>query len=534
MIIPSNLYLNNEEQNRFEQFVHLNQTKIQGILVYLDVRPFGLGKGFEEYYKYIASLAKKYNLKVIGFFNETYKSKFSNELNKNILDFKRDFESFRKMGIDTIIRPYNWYNFNFYLYKVHFYIPTDSILDIIKRLQDKNLFFSHLEYLQNGITVQNATFKKQTSLYSKRLSIAHADSTHQGDLFYKTFIKSDPKFIDEIDDIYFGKEFVYDDGIEYVKYGNVMGVSATDEQIDYLFSIQEQYGVSISLTLNQILPPKEILLKQKVLDAFIVFIDKYYKRGLRVITISDIHLIKTGVLQKRFPLMKFKNTVNHKITDTQSFINFAHLGYDYIQLDRSLNRDLKELKKIKKANEKLGKKLYLLASEYCMYSCPFKNEHDNVNIEYLNTSDYFVGEHKLSHISCDNWRHGQYSQMPRIGVDIILNEKKDLDEYLNCVDILKFSGRMVQLECEQYDNFGMFFMDKKSLEEKAQDSFCNRMAINYNKPNNSPLEIYNQKDGKNLLELLKVCKNECYDCHVCEDVFKVPHFDSLIELNGVF
>ncbi len=532
MIIPSNAYLSVEEKVQFEHFIEKNRDKIKGIFLLLNIPPFSNNVDLPIYYQYIATLSKKFSFRVIGFFNETLTTKYSKTLNEDILKFEKEFQKFYDGGITTIIRPYSWYNYNFYKFtKIQFYIPKDSPNDMLKRVVDKELFFDHLDYLSNGIEKKITKIEFTKSEYTKRLSIAHPDATYKGNLFYKAIIKSDPKLLDEIDDIYFGTTFIYDDGIKYCSYGNVMGVNASSEQIDYLFKIQDELGISISLTLNSMNPPPDILYDNKVLSKFISFLKSFYDRGLRVVTISDVHLIKTGILQKEFPLMKFKNTVNHKVGNAQDFINFANLGYQFIQLDRSLVRDLEELKKIKKLSQKYGKKLYLLASEYCMYNCPFKSEHDNINQEILSAHAYFVGESKKSHISCDNWRHGKIATMPRTGVDLILKDKEALDQYLSFVDVLKFSGRLAILE--HLDNeLKVYVEDQISLEEKAKKGFKSRLRISINKKGTPTEPIYDTKEGEKLLDILKTCKNECYDCHLCEKVFGVEPFDSLVELKA--
>ena len=535
MIIPSNLYLTNQERVRYEKFIQNNHKKIKGVFLLLNTRPFGKNiDELKEYYLFMGEITKRYNIPPIGIFNETVVTKFSDTLSQDVIDFQIDLERFIKSGITIIVRPYSWYRFDLYRYKIRFFIPSESITDLLKRVIDTDLFWSHLEYLENGIEQRVATIPFEKSSYHKRLSLAHPDFTFDGKLFYQAILKTSPKLLDEIDDIYFGREFIYDDGIKYLKYGNVMGANATDEQVDYLFKIQEELGISISLTLNSMTSPPELIYDPNVQKAFLGFLKHYYDRGLRVVTISDVHLIKTGILHKNFPLMKFKNTVNHKVVDTQTFINYANLGYDYIQLDRSLNRNMSELKKIAKANKKYGKKLYLLASEYCMYNCPFKHEHDTINQEVLSASGYFGGITKLSHLSCDNWRFGAYGIMPRNGVDLIPKDQEALDEYLAYVDVLKFSGRMVDLDrYKGMVDFAFYFEGEDSLEEKAKKGFKGRLRIINSKVENQKIdERYNTKEGEQLLDVLKNCKNECYECHLCEKVFGVEPFDSLVELQG--
>ena len=89
----------------------------------------------------------------------------------------------------------------------------------------------------------------------KRLSIAHYDNWSHQSLYYEAIKNSSKQFRDEIYDIYFGKKFryryqeqeIYDNyGKSHeVVYGNVMGVEASDEQVDNLFKIQEECGVEM-------------------------------------------------------------------------------------------------------------------------------------------------------------------------------------------------------------------------------------------------------------------------------------------------
>ncbi len=539
MIIPSNIHFNDSLRLLYEDFIKRNHTKIKGVLILLNITPFKSANKFDDYYEYMVYITKKYNLTPIGFFNETASLKFSPNLKEEVLKFEQEFTKYYKQGIKTIVRPYNWYNYNFHHFKeIRFYIPSDSSLFLLHRTMYEKFFISHLNFLENGIDKSFEKKDLKQSKYKKKLSIAHPDATLSGDLFYKYLKNSDDKFISEIDDIYFGKEFIYDDGMKFVRYGNVMGVNASDEQIEYLFKIQDEFGISISLTLNSLNPPLDLLYDKKVLEKFINFIKSFYDKGLRVCTISNIHLIKTGILQKNFPEMKFKNTVNHNITDTQSFINYATLGYDYIQLDRSLVRNISELKKINKINKKYQKKLYLLASEFCMYSCPFKKEHDLINEQIIDSGFYFTDKYKLSHISCDNWRNSKANKLPRIGVDIFLKDEKITDEYFKYVDILKISGRLVNLDGYKEIDTKIYMSGFDSFEQKIrEDRDASKIATVYTKKiqkDTKEEEIFETKQGLELLDILMNCKNQCYDCHKCEEVFGMEKFDSLNDMTGSF
>ena len=150
----------------------------------------------------------------------------------------------------------------------------------------------------------------------KRFSIPHFDNLSYPSLYYEAIKNSSQQFKDEIYDIFFGKKFrykyreqeVYDD---YAKaheavYGNVMGVEASDEQLDNLFKIQEEFGIEVSLTINQLNVPVEIFYSKndRVLGAFLNWLQEFYDRGLRSCTLANNHIMRTGLLQKRFPEMK--------------------------------------------------------------------------------------------------------------------------------------------------------------------------------------------------------------------------------------
>ena len=100
------------------------------------------------------------------------------------------------------------------------------------------------------------------------------DTTDQDDetFFYNVIANADQSFRDEIDDIYFAKDFHYKFAGTNRRYGDVMGKNATDLQIDNLFKIQEKWGIPASLTLNQESHPTEILYDPDIRKQFVNFI----------------------------------------------------------------------------------------------------------------------------------------------------------------------------------------------------------------------------------------------------------------------
>jgi hypothetical protein len=406
--------------------------------------------------------------------------------------------------------------------------------------------------------------------FSKRFSIAHYDRFHDEfeSTYYTIFKNADPAFLDNIHDIYFGKYFYYTFNGQEKRCGNPMGVEATDTQIDYLFKLQEETGVEISLTFNTVEVPTEVIFNYDIRQQFIEWIGKYYDRGLRSCTMSSTHILRTGELQARCPDMRWKSTVNQIVSDAQQFIDFAYLGYNTILLDRSLNRNIKELKRIRKAQNYLNsknprKKLLtsLLVAESCIYSCPFKKEHDAVG-EVIST-DYFGGPADLT---CNGWRGSEsFKQLPRTGVDIVASETATMMQFLNLVDIFKFSGRLTvpvfSAEDAQYFKAAWFYNNQEKFKQPIAKIGSTIYADNYDDIINNNLApihswipgwidtrhtkedykttyteykgIWSTQPGKRLEKILTSCRNQCWDCHECERTFGTEEIDSALQLRKV-
>lgn len=406
---------------------------------------------------------------------------------------------------------------------------------------------------------------------SNRFSVAHYDrfDDDYSDAYYKMFKNASPAFLDNLHDVYFGKYFHYSyNGVEK-RCGNPMGVEASDVQIDNLFKIQEEFGIEISLTFNTVEVPHEVIFNDIIRHQFVEWIGAYYDRGLRSCTMSSEHILRTGELQNRCPDMRWKSTVNQIVSDAQQFIDYAYLGYNTILLDRSLNRNIKELAKIKKAQDYLNsknpkKKLLtsLLVAESCIYHCPFKKEHDAVG-EIIST-DYFKGP---ANLSCNGWRgSADFAKLPRAGIDIVAATSETFTKFLDLVDIFKFSGRLTKpafaAEDTQYIKAVWFYNDTTRFIQPMTlgsstiyaDDFSDIMSNNlapihswtpgwidtrhttqdYKTSYKGYNGIWSTAPGKKLEKLLTSCRSQCWDCHKCEQTFGSPDVDSALQFRKTF
>ena len=400
---------------------------------------------------------------------------------------------------------------------------------------------------------------------SKRFSIAHYDCWSAEDLYYKVLKNSSADFKNEVYDIYFGKSFKYEyeEKEDYdekkrrheVVYGNVMGVEASDEQIDNLFKIQQEFGLEISLTINQLNIPVEIFYSNgnRVINAFISWLQGFYDRGLRSCTLANNHLMRTGFLLKQFPEMKWKNTVNQQVSSAQQVLDYLYLGYNIIQLDRSLNRNVEELKRIKSAVEWFRKeypqryaKTCMLVWEDCLPYCPFKREHDDLQI-YHQHKIYW--ESDLGVQTCNRWRKlKEIKAIPRSGNNCYWSSIDTLKEYAELVDIFKYSGRLMNTIPDGNSNDMQFLWlasDNATasysaiIENKLEPLMPWRPGVGLfkyletdfgaikKKLENSP---WMTDEWKKLEEKLKNCKSQCYQCHLCEKVSGIPIINSIIEI----
>jgi len=408
--------------------------------------------------------------------------------------------------------------------------------------------------------------------FTKRFSIAHPEKDMKNfPNHYYLILKNTPRTIlDELEDIYFGKNFYYTYRRQRKFVGNAMGQEATDEHITNLLRIQEELGVEVSLTINQTIWPSELILDELIQDEFVEWIGQYYDRGLRSCTISSKHLMRTRKLQHRCPKMKWKNTVNHIISDGQQVVDTIGIGYDTILLDRSLNRNIKELRRINKLVQRQPRPIRtsLLVSEGCLYRCPFKLEHDMASTTI--GANYWGGDNALSSLSCNNWKSDEMDKLPRNGIDMVVTDKEMLDQYLDKkvggVDILKTSGRF---DGHMYNRYTEDEIKTKNVKLMRQlgtgsdnlltaSSFSDVYEINaipFNQwlilvptteEENLTKETYHtyykehlqddiwlSEKGKRLNRILLNCRSQCYDCHECERTFGVPDYDSSVNETDV-
>jgi hypothetical protein len=405
--------------------------------------------------------------------------------------------------------------------------------------------------------------------FDKIISLGYPQFTADPKLYYTYLKNAHPRYRAEIRDLYFSSPYKYRYNGKDCMYGDVMGASSSEDHFEYMMKIQNEFGIPISLTFNETYPNKELCYDPEVLGGFVRHIGKFYDMGVRSCTISHVHLMALGHLQKYFPEMQWKNTVNHIITKPQQVVDYYTLGYDVINLDRSLNRDLDALRAMQPLRKKYPNLvLSLLVTEGCMPHCPYKVEHDTMNKE----AGWNYWEHH-GNVSCKVWRNTETNELPRIGTDMVWADSQTFYEYAELVDYFKFSGRLgslpnnvnaenekfvwsnltpvkgrrwkrdpwmlSEIEEEYYttadcfqdiveNNLGPIAPNWQFGRSIDKDHDCRSTWDRLGSVNEG--NVWTTGKGRALNHVLKNCKNECWDCHACERTFGVKDFDSLIEV----
>lgn len=315
--------------------------------------------------------------------------------------------------------------------------------------------------------------------------------------FEESFYPFLAKYKDYIYDIYFTSRISPFDVDAMGAY-----IRDADKQIliqNALF-IQQSLDIQISATFNNInVSPK--------FDNYLLFkknFAKLYESGVHSATIPHAHWVALG-LKKDFPNLKIKNTILRKVATAQDYVLAAEQGFDYINIDRILMRDINELKEIKRAqkyiHEKHGRYVTtaLLTNEGCFGRCPMMDEHYSYNnLKTENDLPYF--KHEISKVTCEYKWEKQINAF-FFKAATIPPFKEEYDEFLQYIDVLKMHGR---------DNFDRLSETLNIIKNYALN---NEILQDGNK---AYLDGVSHEELKSWRKKIKTCRFQCWDCNYCD------------------
>jgi hypothetical protein len=270
--------------------------------------------------------------------------------------------------------------------------------------------------------------------------------------------------------------------------------------IEAALHIQDSLGITVSATFNNIL----VRPTQGNLDLFIQNFRQLYAVGIRSATIPHTHWVATGQIQKEFPDLHIKNTILRNVQNPNEIAGLAKAGFHYINLERDLMRDQERLKLMRKAADKFGVKLSLLANEGCAGGCIMMDEHFQFNNTRSGDSAQYFND-PISRVSCPKWDQEDLS-IPLKSANFP-PWKEDWDELLTYVDTFKMHGR---------ESIPRLFETMQIVKKFARgDEILFETFNSYIQETNlveKPINAWRK--------IIKTCKFDCWDCNFCDKVYE--------------
>lgn len=273
-----------------------------------------------------------------------------------------------------------------------------------------------------------------------------------------------------------------------------------------ILAIQSKTGIPVTPVFNNIYAPNTYT----ALETFLSNFEKLYDLGIRSISIPHVLWMKMKDIKNAFPGVHIKNTVLRRVRDAQEFWNNAEAGFDYINIDRVLIRNIETLKDIRKAQQlflnKTGKHVLIsiLEGEGCLGACALWDEH------YQHTLTNPQTKQSL-HASLETFRYPQAFSCNAIGdpdFNILTSVgfpffNEDVNEICQYIDVIKLAGRR-----------SIYSLNDCIL---TIDGFDNPEG-DFAKPVPEYLNVLlkpETEQRKKLDEWRKIIKNCCFQCWKC-------------------
>lgn len=278
--------------------------------------------------------------------------------------------------------------------------------------------------------------------------------------------------------------------------------------INMALEVQKQTGVTASAVFNN----TEVRPSQENLDLWIKNFAPLYDAGIRSVTIPHTHWVATGQIKKAFPELFIKNTILRNVSEPRDIEKLAKAGFDYVNLDRDLMRDHEKLLRFKKAKEKYGVKLSLLANEGCLGGCIMMDEHYQFNNTRTDGPQYF--NDPISRVSCPKWDHED--QAVSLKTANMPPWREDWEFFLTDlgIDVIKMHGRESTSRLrETMDIIDKYREGKDILFDGFNDFIEETNLVD------KPINVWRNK--------IKTCKFDCWDCGFCDKIVKAKYGDRI-------
>ena len=231
--------------------------------------------------------------------------------------------------------------------------------------------------------------------------------------------------IDSISDIYFSDN----------KFGSARSIFNGQEMFEELYTIRQQYGIKMHYLVNPSLYSNEFYGQVPELIEHVKNID------VDMITLNNTYLLRAGVtkdFQANKPTIEVKNSVNNLVRTLKDFI-FMHevLGVTSIIVDRSLNRDLDTLTKMRNYGNQHGIKITMLVNEGCIVDCKWKQWDDLIISQVKIHDKRDITDNVHNRLGCVSY----FKENPAEWLKTAFTLPNDIGKFDGLVDVIKIAGR---------------------------------------------------------------------------------------------
>ncbi len=296
------------------------------------------------------------------------------------------------------------------------------------------------------------------------------------------------------------------------------GVPISKEQNDLhlrqMLGLQESTGITVTPVFNNIFVPNTYETLQRFLENLRPLVDM----GIRSIIVPHVLWMKMGLIQQTFPTLTLKNTVLRRVGNAQEFWSHAEAGFDYVNIDRLLTRDMGELKQIRKAQhrfkEKYGKWVAtsILHGEGCLGACPLIEEHYLHTIShkdiYKNPGENIKLFRVPMHYSCLAVGDPEFNFLMSVGLPYF---REDLKEICRYFDVIKLAGRRSFHSLGDCLEAVEYFIEITRSEETFIPGAPEVLKKIWKDETTAPL-------AKRWRGKIKNCRFQCWDCNVCTEI----------------
>jgi collagenase-like PrtC family protease len=302
--------------------------------------------------------------------------------------------------------------------------------------------------------------------------------------------------IEQISDIYFSDN----------KFGSARALDLDADMLAELYEIRNKHGIKLHYLINGNYYSNESYEKVHEIIEHIKALD------VDILTMNNTYLMRDRqfieiIRNCRPEGVEVKNSVNNLPRTLKDVVFLVEVLYmTHVVVDRALNRNLDELKKISDYCKEQNINITMLVNEGCIVDCMWKNVDDMMIAQTNKQSNMKVIQLVHNQLGCTDY----FAQKPGEYLKTGFTLPNNLSKFDGLVDIIKLAGRGIPIEkwltmCKSYMyesgnvTLKTLFSTRPPI-QLMQVTANDLMDVNFNK-------------------ITENCKNVCgTECTLCDDV----------------